>query len=64
MSPGWRQVQASVNLLFHWPSGFPWIPGEASGLSGMLRWRMEGDLGETHAGSIWLCSEHVRSEEK
>lgn len=52
MSPGWRQVQASVNLLFHWPSGFPRILGEASRIFGMLRWRMEGDPGETSAGSI------------
>ena len=33
-------------------------------VSWMLRWRVEGDLGETRAGSIWQCSEHVRPEEK
>ena len=64
MSPGWRRVQTSIKLLFHWPSGFPWILGEASGIFGMLRWRVEGDLGETRAGSTWQCSEHVRPEEK
>lgn len=52
MSPGWRQAQASVNLLFHWPLWIPLDSGEASGIFGMLRWRMEGDLGETSAGAF------------